>query len=195
MGRAWVPFAVAFALALSAVGASASPTGKEAPRVQMHGEADGFAVVFRESTQGCEGPRNWGRILVWNQTHRLVVTTGDICSERAWHRAGHLPGGFSPHVSFLPGEGAIVNIVANGDNATAGYGVIARTKDDRATGTLIIHRERFWHYERIYEGADAFVNFCIDRSREIRSSGGRLYCVRESPVRGPNLVRFRLVHP
>jgi hypothetical protein len=28
----------------------------------------------------------------------------------------------------------------------------------------------------VYEGTDAFVNYCIDRAKDIRSQGGRLYC-------------------
>jgi hypothetical protein len=28
----------------------------------------------------------------------------------------------------------------------------------------------------IWEGTDAFVNYCIDHSRPIHSQGGRLYC-------------------
>ena len=31
---------------------------------------------------------------------------------------------------------------------------------------------------RIYRGTDAFVNYCIDEGKQIRSSNGRLYCVR-----------------
>jgi hypothetical protein len=42
-------------------------------------------------------------------------------------------------------------------------------------------RFRIWDQSRpsrrIYEGSDAFVNYCIDETREIRSSHGRLYCV------------------
>lgn len=42
-------------------------------------------------------------------------------------------------------------------------------------------RFRIWDRSRpsrrIYEGSDAFVNYCIDETREIRSSHGRLYCV------------------
>jgi len=33
-----------------------------------------------------------------------------------------------------------------------------------------------WPPKRIYEGTDAFVNVCINRGLEIRSSGGVLYC-------------------
>jgi hypothetical protein len=29
---------------------------------------------------------------------------------------------------------------------------------------------------RIYEGSDAFVNYCINKFKTIKSSGGRLYC-------------------
>ena len=28
----------------------------------------------------------------------------------------------------------------------------------------------------IYEGSDAFVNYCIDSGQKIESSGGKLYC-------------------
>lgn len=35
---------------------------------------------------------------------------------------------------------------------------------------------------RIYEGEDEFVNYCINRNREIRSLDGRLYCFRPPSV-------------
>jgi len=34
--------------------------------------------------------------------------------------------------------------------------------------------------QRIWHGTDAFVNYCINKNRLIRSSGGRLYCTREA---------------
>lgn len=86
--------------------------------------------------------------------------------------------------------GSRINIESNGDNATQRYRIVARTGPRRETGWLTIHRERFWHYERIYEGTDAFVNFCIDREQEIRSHDGHLYCTRESPITGPNFIAF-----
>ena len=43
--------------------------------------------------------------------------------------------------------------------------------------------------ERIFEGRDAFVNYCINHNRPIRSRGGRLYCV--SPGFTERRVRWR----
>jgi hypothetical protein len=39
-------------------------------------------------------------------------------------------------------------------------------------------RVRYHHEEpkTIWEGTDAFVNYCINHLRPIRSRGGRLYC-------------------
>ena len=48
-------------------------------------------------------------------------------------------------------------------------------------------------FERIYEGTDAFVNYCIDKGREIRSANGRLFCVRRVQIRhyGSSVIEWR----
>lgn len=184
---------VGLALAFGTGDANAGGRGTAAafgqsPNVRLHGVPQGLSAVFREGAQRCERVAEPGRLAIWDEGHKLVIASSDICSE-LWRREGHIPG-FVAQIATLREEGAVVSIVSNGDNATAGYRVVAQAAGRRATGWLVIDRQRFWHYERIYEGTDAFVNFCIDRNREIRSHDGRLYCTRESPVTGPSFIEF-----
>lgn len=52
----------------------------------------------------------------------------------------------------------------------------------RSGGKVLLRRTLLtsfsrWPARRIWSGTDAFVNYCINENRPIRSSGGRLYCV------------------
>jgi hypothetical protein len=187
MKRLWVALGTVVVTSLLAQSAAAAhnPT-----QVLLHPHRNGFEATLLESRQQCESNSTFGRISVANSHWKMVISTPNICSNIGWTREGHIPGGFQPHGTFYSDRGAEIRVIANGDNGTAEYRVVATTKDRRVTGWLTINRQRFWHYERVFEGTDAFVNFCIDQSQEIRSAGGRLYCARQSRISGPSFVAF-----
>jgi hypothetical protein len=172
---------------LLAQSAAAAPHPTE---VLLRPQRNGFETTLLESKKECEGNSTFGRISVSNSAWKMVISTPNICTNIGWSREGHIPGGFQPSGTFYSGRGVVMDVLANGDNGTAEYRVVATTKDRRVTGWLTINRQRFWHYERVFEGTDAFVNYCIDQSQEIRSAGGRLYCAHESRVTGPSFVAF-----
>lgn len=59
-------------------------------------------------------------------------------------------------------------------------------------GHFLVQVKRVRPSERINEGSDAFVNYCINEGREIRSSDGRLYCVR--PAKDKTKIRQLVVN-
>jgi hypothetical protein len=57
----------------------------------------------------------------------------------------------------------------------------------RSYGRLIFNRSYVVSYtytpwRGIWEGSDEFINYCVNETREVRSSGGRLYCTTDSSV-------------
>ena len=63
-------------------------------------------------------------------------------------------------------------------------GVTAQITMWKAGGSMVFNRTYASHSVKtpntqiIWQGTDAFVNYCINELKEIRSSGGRLYCVK-----------------
>lgn len=64
-------------------------------------------------------------------------------------------------------------------------GVTAQIMIWKAGGPLVFKRTYAFYWigrpgdtQIIRQGTDAFVNYCINEGKEIRSSGGRLYCVK-----------------
>lgn len=195
--------------------ASGSPTVHRPSNVEFNRKSSGVGIVLGkpESASECRRDPTFGRIAIGNQRrHFLLLVTPNICREESWRRficewgscrrakcqregCGELSGipGFGVYVwtwESQTGAGSRVNVEMNGDNATDEYRVVARTKDRRRVGWLTINRQRFWSWQRIYEGTDAFVNYCIDGNHEIRSLNGRLYCARQTPTRGPSRISF-----
>jgi len=149
----------------------------------------GFKATFHGGTEVCSAGHTRGRVSISSGRWKMVAFTADICSEEAWSHRGRVPAGFLPSTYDAAG-GSVVKFRPNGNNLTRKFRVDARTRHSRDAGWLSVNWQRFWHWEQIYEGTDAFVNFCINRSKEIRSDNGRLFCWRESPVTGPTIVRF-----
>lgn len=134
------------------------------------------------NTKACERSPSFGRVVIRNGGHKLVLKTSDICEKGSWHSSGNAPGvQASAFVidSLLTGSGVGVSIDKT-KSVSARYRVIVRTRSSRATGRIAVRVDRTQHVieERIYEGTDAFVNYCIDQGQEIRSHDGRLFCWR-----------------
>jgi hypothetical protein len=209
-----IGFAAVIAAAALSTGGAVARGAHHRSAVAFRREHGGVEISLGQTGSGstCEPGASFGRVSIGDRRNKLILLTEDICEPESWRRivcqgescrrsrcqaegCGMLSGipGFGVYTwvrTTGTRAGSRVNVEANGDNATRGYRIVVRTKDERQVGWLVIDRERFWHYERIYEGTDAFVNFCIDREQEIRSFGGSLYCTRESPVTGPNFVEF-----
>lgn len=138
-----------------------------------------------DSQTDCKEEGSFGRVVFKNGKHKLTLKTANICEPGTWQNYGSAPGLItSPHVwdHWTPGRiGSEVDVMLNkGRNIEAKYRVVVQTKDSRVTGRIALHVHRVQHVveERIYEGTDAFVNYCIDKGREIRSRNGRLFCWR-----------------
>lgn len=197
-----------------------APSLNRRSQVRFDRTTRGVEVILSkaEDQTACEGDPTFGRVAIGNRRSLLILLTPNICEKESWRRiicrwgtcrrapcqkegCGNLSGipGFGVFTWIWHEKntwhqtgtaGSRVNIEMNGDNATQEYRVVARTKDRRRVGWLTINRQRFWSWQRIYEGTDAFVNYCIDDNREIRSLNGRLYCWRKTPIRGPSHVAF-----
>lgn len=72
------------------------------------------------------------------------------------------------------------------------YRVAVKTIDGEEVRWLILRGERNGHYVKIWEGTDAFVNYCINRSKEIRSNHGRLFCRKWIPSTGEEMMAWRV---
>lgn len=60
-------------------------------------------------------------------------------------------------------------------------------RDGPAGAARYAYTMRVLAAEQIFQGTDAFINYCINELKEIRSSGGRLYCWTE----GATIVTMR----
>jgi len=183
-GRRWnaqpLRVLIVAALALATLTATASARASDISFTKKPG---GEIVNLTEpSTMACERAPSFGRVVIRNGGHKFVLETGDICERGSWRSSGNAPGvQASAFVidSLLTGSGVGISI-DKARSVSARYRVIVRTRSSRATGRIQVHVKRTQHVveERIYEGTDAFVNYCIDRGQEIRSLDGRLFCWR-----------------
>lgn len=168
------------ALALVSLIATASA---QASDISFTRKPGGEIVNLTEpNTKACERSPSFGRVVIRNGRHKLVLETRDICEKGSWRSSGNAPGvRASAFVigSLLTGSGVGISI-DKAKTVRARYRVIVRTRDGRATGRIAVYVKRTQHVveERIYEGTDAFVNYCIDQGQEIRSHDGRLFCWR-----------------
>lgn len=180
--------------------------------VTFHPNRFGVTIVMAHTKPrtACESSPTFGRVSIGNRRNLLILLTEDICESESWRRiichgadcrraacqregCGNLSGipGFGVFTLVNSRHGlSRINVETNGDNATQEYRVVARSGTRREVGRLTINRERSWSRQRVYEGSDAFVNYCIDRDREIRSFHGALFCWRVTPERGPNTISF-----
>jgi hypothetical protein len=173
-------FSVSSALALATLTATASA---QASDISFTRKPGGEIVNLTEpNTKACERSPSFGRVVIRNGGHKVVLETSDICEKGSWRSSGNAPGvQASAFVidSLLTGSGVGISI-DKARSVSARYRVIVRTRNSRATGRIAVRVKRTQHVveERIYEGTDAFVNYCIDQGQEIRSHDGRLFCWR-----------------
>jgi hypothetical protein len=157
-------------------------------RVRFQTYSNGLAInVFkRGSFDNCSRDRRtWAKITIKSEHRKLRFTNRNICTQD-WRTQGAKgfkglkisQGTVQPETKFT---GTGIGIFADGHNINKRFRIVVRTRDRKATGILKfrVWTERHWpREEKIWEGSDAFVNYCINKGKEIRSSGGRLYCVR-----------------
>ena len=107
---------------------------------------------------------------------RKVVRVPDVCLESRF-RTFETKYWQAYRSSLLVGEKAGIQVSSFGVRRPA----LMRFEVRQAGQLTARGRFRIWDRSRpsrrIYEGSDAFVNYCIDETRKIRSSHGRLYCV------------------
>lgn len=166
-------------------------------------------VIFKEVVTGVGTPAQVRR--AERHAARRVFWTSDICSlelsaSEEWK--GRDPT-FLSVIAFsmrpeeeAPGEwelgsaGSFLDISLSyaqtgGAIPFSAQRVTVRTRDREVSRRLAFFGQRNGHYERIYEGSDAFVNYCIDHSKEIRSSHGRLYCIKWVPSTGRESIKWQ----
>jgi hypothetical protein len=111
-------------------------------------------------------------------THTYTVILSSQCGgswspghlEEEWTVATTLDeGGNGPRATFKPGyvsngtSHLSYKVGWNGRMLSAGYFTVKTTVTEG---------------EEVFQGTDAFVNYCIDQNQEVHSSEGRLYCTR-----------------
>lgn len=109
----------------------------------------------------------------------MVLRTQNVCGKaRGWRRRGSLPG-LAVWPSPLFGEYSVSFGVANRarPNFGAVYRVAIHYEGVRFRRWLWIQREDT-PSRRIWEGTDAFWNYCVNGGHKTYSSGGWLYCVK-----------------
>ena len=168
------------ALALATLTATASAQASDISFTRKPGGE--IVNLTQPNAKACERTPSFGRVVIRNGWHKLMLETSDICEKGSWRSSGNAPGvQASAFVidSLLTGSGVGMSIDKR-KSVSARYRVIVRTRNGRATGHIAVRVKRTQHVveERIYEGADAFVNYCIDQGQEIRSHDGRLFCWR-----------------
>lgn len=122
-------------------------------------------------------------ISVSSRGRRTAITRNDQCSKR-WSNKTDLPRGgdwslrrFADRVLFLP------------DFQKSGKSRLEfsiRARDEILVEGRFVIETSITPSRRIYEGTDAFVNYCINESVRIWSHNGRLYC------QTPKQARYRL---
>jgi hypothetical protein len=161
------------------------------------------AALRIRMAENCDEGSTFAKVFFALKGQRHVLWTPDVCKvewrEARVPRLTTLAWSFrgEDEVTGEPASTAESNIEIGFDWSESG-GVIPRTKyrvtvvtrDQRVSRRLLAEASRNGHYERVYEGTDAFVNYCIDRSKEIRSANGRLFCVRWIPSTGRELLRW-----
>jgi hypothetical protein len=118
---------------------------------------------------------------------RHVFSTANLCNEE-WHEVG-VPDltvigimEFEEELESAGLEGADGDVYISPSDRRqiplTKYHVTVETADQSLERSLTISKNtRGGFRRRVYEGTDAFVNYCIDHNREIRSDHHRLYCI------------------
>jgi|GEM_PF-5343141 len=167
----WVAVVSLFSLLVSAHATASAIT--------FNAGSESVSIDLTESSATCDHRNTPGRVVIKDSKHKLVLTTSDICEPGTWRSSGRVPG--------LHVRAAMINTLLTGSVVVAAIGeervdtqyhVIVKAGHKRATGWISVRVHRVQHVieKRIYEGTDAFVNYCIDRNQEIRSHNGRLFC-------------------
>jgi hypothetical protein len=178
------------------------PPSQEKERISIFGAAEEANASFVEGSERCEDDPTFGRIVVKSGRHKQVLKTPDICESGGWESFGGVPGLDTStngiHCAHCAGSNVSIKLDQEEDVRTTQYHVIATTKGKRVSDWITVRVKTTYKFpteERIYEGTDAFVNFCIDKGQEIRSHNGRLFCWRiDGPVRSVTRSYFKFHH-
>ncbi len=176
-------------LALAAFGAMAITAGAAKPQasiIRRYAPAGGVGllIIRPESFEECRKRRTPVTITLRGGGSHLRIHTPRTCGGR-WRKYGHVPGVRIQSVFWShPDESGTTLLLLHGFHSIhREYRFRLRAKGRRLEGWVTVH-ETEAREEQIFEGSDAFVNYCINKGKEIRSSGGRLYCYRIVGERG-----------
>lgn len=151
----------------------------------------GISIRWPEPAGDCRERRTPLTLTLRGGGDRMRLHTVSTCNGH-WRKRGDAPGVRfeSSFWSYPRYSGTTVLMLVSGFTTfRREYRFELRAVDRRMVGWVTAANKEA-REERIFEGADAFVNFCINRGKEIRSSNGRLYCTRIVGERG-----FLALHP
>jgi hypothetical protein len=138
-------------------------------------DPNGVGISF-SALGGCALTRTMPeQITVRGSGANATLSTRDECSDHSWRVSGHIPGVYSTR--RLQTSGSMVEFHDAG-NLNRDYRLTVKV------GDRIIHRG--WLHsayfnqpaQRVFQGTDAFVNYCIDQSKTIHSYHLSLFCWR-----------------
>lgn len=151
----------------------------------------GMVISKSEDLLACEQDRTPLALKLESQQNTFEIKTSSMCRRGGWQRSGRSPGVRVESRTWSKAS-EVGSTLFFGENVlpiSREYRFYFHAADRILTGWLTV-RHQLQRYVRIYEGRDQFVNYCIDRNKEVRSSHGRLYCVREVPGHS-----FLALHP
>lgn len=158
------------------------------------GTAVGVKVSIPEPRSACRKAHSPATLVLRGGGDVLRAHTSTLCADGYWVRRGRAPGiQFLYRSNFWRSNGRIGStflLAPSFGTAKRQYRFTLRTRDRAVKGRLYVHHVAA-DEEQIFEGTDAFVNYCINQGKEIRSENGRLYCVRITGERGS--VKLRLL--
>ncbi len=176
---------VAAALVVLGMNAQIALGGSNRTTIQRYsaqvpgGGGVGLVLTREESSTDCWSRRTPATLRLWNGRDHLRLHTSSLC-RGPWRGHGHAPGvrRIRPRMWSDPHHiGATVLLLTNYQTIRREYHFELNVPGRRMHGWVTVHHQAAGE-ERIYEGSDSFVNFCIDHNQEIRSANGRLYCAR-----------------
>lgn len=139
----------------------------------------GRSAMLRFNTRGQWGCSTIRRGRVQVRVGRAKLTLTDPCSGRWRGRRPRLRGVSVArhHVTQLRLPALSFRPTLSG-NRRRSFAVVVQMGKRVLLRRTLVSRSRYVPAERIFIERDAFVNYCINHNRPIRSRGGRLYCVR-----------------
>lgn len=146
------------------------PTRGVAPRVSMYEDDEGGTIDIK-TPSNCERTSVTPvTVSITSEGRRARYTVPDPCVKRMQRR------GSVPRLDVSAGVGWVQLWPTKGADFGRRYRVTVAVD-----GRVAIRRWAFAYYmrfpaTRVWEGTDRFVNYCINESKRIWSSGGRLYC-------------------